>query len=83
MFEKMKTFYKNLSFDTIVTLMLLFGAATIALVLATTISNSAKKDQQLQDFFDKCSTACYPNTVYSIQYKRCSCNAAVVVREVK
>ena len=83
MFEKVKTFYKGVSFETLLLVQLFFAAFAVAGIIAVSISNSNTQKKIEGDFLDRCSAACYPNTVYSIEYKRCSCNAAVVVREVK
>ncbi len=34
-------------------------------------------------FEEKCEVACYPNTVFSTQKRKCICNATVVYKEVK
>jgi hypothetical protein len=46
-----------------------------------------KTHQELQEvekgiFFKKCAAACAPNDVYSTKYNRCTCNAAVIVKEI-
>jgi hypothetical protein len=83
MSEKLKLFFRNLSFETMVAAQIMLFTFIVSFIVGLVISDSKTQDKLQQDFFDKCAAACYPNTVYSTEYKRCSCNAAVVVREIK
>jgi hypothetical protein len=83
MIEAFKKFYNGISFETFLAVQVVFFSGLISVLIALSICTSRTEDQLKQNFFDKCASACYPNTVYSTDYNRCSCNAAVVVREIK
>jgi hypothetical protein len=44
---------------------------------------AVKECKARETFEDKCEVACYPNTVYSTEHRRCVCNANVIYREIK
>ena len=55
----------------------------VAVMFSTAKTNEQLQEIQNGEFFKKCAVACAPNDVYSTKYNRCTCNAAVTVKEIK
>lgn len=56
-----------------------FGLTSAVLAVVFTVREC---DAQ-QTFEKKCELACFPNTVYSTKYRRCECNASVIVKNIQ
>lgn len=61
----------------------MIAIAIAAMALSNAKTQEEIKQQEHDAFYAKCASACFPNDVYSIQYKRCTCNASVTVKELK
>jgi len=55
----------------------------VAMAINTSETQRKINQQNEQTFFERCAAACSPNDVYSTKYNRCSCNAAVIVKQIK
>jgi hypothetical protein len=79
----LKRIYDSISFENAVIAAVISFSVMIAALFSMWVSDNKKQEMNDQNFFDKCATACYPNSVYSTKYKRCECNASIIVKNVQ